>query len=80
MKVAEILKLGQNWLALLQNSCIKIDDLRYLEMYEDYVRMAEAGGKKSYVIATLVEMYHVSERQVYYVVKKFSQDCNVLAE
>ena len=48
-----------------------------MDMYEDYVRMRDAGGKMSYIVATLVETYHVSERQVYYVIKKFSQDCNI---
>ena len=79
MKVVEILKLCEKILQVLQKSCIKIEDLRYVEMYEAYVRMTDEGCKKSYIVATLVETYHVSERQVYYVVKKFSQDCNMLA-
>ena len=77
MKVVDILRLGYEILQTLQESCIKIEDLRYLDMYEDYVRMRDAGGKMSYIVATLVETYHVSERQVYYVIKKFSQDCNI---
>ena len=80
MKVVEILKIGRNWLELLQKACIKIEDLRYLEMYEEYIRMVNDGCKKSYIIATLVEIYHVSERQVYYIIKKFSQDCNICAD
>lgn len=79
MKVVEILKLGREILQTLQKSCISIDDLRYLEMYEDYARMTRAGGKKSYIIATLVDTYHVSERQVYYIIKKFEKDCKILA-
>lgn len=77
MKVVEILKLGQKWLELLQKSCIKLEDMRYLEMYEEYVKMVEKGLKKAHIIATLVDVYHVSERQVYYIIKKFSQDCKI---
>ena len=77
MKVVEILKLGQKWLEMLQKSCIKMEDVRYLEMYDEYVRMVEEGLKKSHIVARLVEVYHVSERQIYYIVKKFSQDCKV---
>lgn len=80
MKVIEALKFGQKILETLQNSCIKIEDVRYVAMYDDYVRMKKAGAKKSYIVATLVDVYHVSERQVYYVVKKFSQDCTIGAE
>ena len=63
-------------LELLQKSCIKVDDVRYLDMYADYRRMVNDGGMKTYIVATLVEAYHVSERQVYYVIDKFSRDCN----
>ena len=75
MKVNEVMKSSREILEVLQNSCIKIDDVRYLPMYEDYRQMMKEGGKKAYVIATLGDIYHVSERQVYYVIKKFSQDC-----
>ena len=80
MKVIELLKIGRSFLEILQMSCITIDDLRYVSMYEDYVRMRNAGEKKSYIVATLVDVYHVSERQVYYVIKKFSQDCKFVAD
>ena len=80
MKVSEVLKISRSIIETLQNSCIKMDDIRYLPMYEEYQRMVRAGGKKSYVVATLVDSFHVSERQVYYVVKKFSMDCTINAE
>ena len=80
MKVVEIMKLGQKWLEMLQKACIKLEDVRYMEMYDEYVRMLEAGCKKSYIIATLVDLYHVSERQVYYIIKKFETDCNFCAD
>ena len=79
MKVIEILKLSRNWLEMLQKACIKIEDVRFLEMYEEYLRMMEEGFKKAYVVARLVEMFHVSERQVYYIIRKFEQDCIICA-
>ena len=75
MKVIEVMRLSREILDVLQNSCIKVEDVRYLPMYEDYEQMMKDGGKKAYVIATLVDIYHISERQAYYVIKKFSQDC-----
>lgn len=79
MKVYEVMRLNEKTLEILQKSCIRIDDVRYMQMYTDYERMKAAGGKMSYIISALVESYHVSERQVYYVVKKFSQDCTICA-
>ena len=80
MKVIEVMKISRSIIETLQNSCIKVEDIRYVPMYDEYQRMVKAGCKKSYVIATLVDVFHISERQVYYVVKKFSQDCKVDAE
>ena len=79
MKVIEILKLSRIALEILQKSCVKIDDVRYIEMYEEYLRMQCEGYKKTYIVACLVEKYHVSERQVYYILNKFASDCNSLA-
>ena len=79
MKVIEMLKLGQNWLEMLQKACIKIEDIRHIEMYEEYKRMIDEGGKKTHAVAVLVDVYHVSERQVYYIIRKFEQDCKICA-
>ena len=80
MKVIEIMKLGRIFLDLLQKACIKLEDTRHIEMYDEYVRMKQEGCKKSYIIATLVDLYHVSERQIYYIIKKFESDCNFCAD
>lgn len=79
MKVVEILKLGHFWLELLQKSCIRIEDVRYISLYEEYCSLVEAGEKKSYVAAMLSEKYGISERQVYYLLKKFTSDCKICA-
>ena len=75
MKVAEVLKLGEEMLKLLQDSCIKVNYVQYLGMYEEYVERVKT-EKKSYVVTCLSEKYHVSERQVYYIVDKLGRDCN----
>ena len=79
MKVIEIMKLGRMWLEMLQKACIRIDDVRHIEMYEEYRKIISEGGKKTHAVAVIVEMFHVSERQVYYIIRKFEQDCKVCA-
>lgn len=77
MKVVEILKLGQNILKTLQKARIRIEDVRYISLYEDYQLFMNDGYKKSYAIAVLAERYNISERQVYYLLKRFETDCKV---
>ncbi len=77
MKVVEILKLGSEILKVLQESCIKVDDYKYVEMYEEYKEIVECGGKSSYAVAVLAEKYGISERKVYYLLQKLSKDCKI---
>ena len=80
MKVVEILKLGQKWLELLHEACIKVEDVRFIELYDDYLSMLECKNKISYIVAVLSEKYRISERKVYYLLKRLSSDCNFSAE
>lgn len=79
MKVIEILELSTIFLKLLQNSCVKMGDYKYIPLYHEYMNIVGSGGKSTYAIAMLSEKYCISERQVYYLVKKFSADCKSLA-
>ena len=77
MKVIEILKLGRNFLLLLQKSCIKMGDVTYIGLYDEYREIIGRGGKSTYAVAVLSEKYGISERQVYYIVKKFATECAI---
>lgn len=77
MKTIEILKIGEKLLRLLQEACIKIDDVRYIALYDEYVRMRDAGVKVSGAVYALAEKYKVSERKVWYIIKRFEHDCKI---
>lgn len=77
MKVVEIMKIGRKTLELLQKSCIRTGDVRYLGMYDEFKQIRRDGGKSSYAAAILSEKYKISERTVYYLIRKFEKDCNV---
>ena len=79
MKVIEIMKLGRKFFELLQKACIKLSDFEHIELYDEYEEMLEAGLKKCYIVAYLSEKYRVSERKVWYVIKKFERDCKICA-
>ena len=77
MKVIEILKLGRKMMEMLQESCIKISDVRYIDLFDEYESMVSRGEKKSYSVAYLSDKYGISERHVYYLVKRLSEDCKI---
>ena len=77
MKVWEIVKIGEKMLDMLQKSCMSMDDCKYLEMYEEYEKLMSEGARKARVAAYLAGKYRISERRVYYLLKKYGKECKV---
>ena len=79
MKVYELLALNRELIERMCAAGVRLDDVRYVGLYRDYLRMKGAGGKVSYIVAVLVERYGVSERKVYSILKRFGNDCTEIA-
>lgn len=77
MKVIELLKIDQLVLQLLQEKCIRITDVQYISLYDEFMQIIGHGGKITYAVAVLAEKYKISERKVYYLIKHFSADCKI---
>lgn len=79
MKVIEILKLNKELLKICRIVGIRMNDVQYIELYNDYNRLLTNGEKVSYVVAVLAKRYAVSERKVYALIKRLQSDCNLYA-
>jgi hypothetical protein len=79
MKVIEVLNLNKELLKKFQQVGIRLDDVQYVDLYDEYKKMLANGEKVSYIIATLADKYEVSERKVYDLIRRFKADCNLLA-
>lgn len=75
MTLYELLKFVGEPLEKLANAGIRATDYKYIALYEDYQKAREKGEKVGYIVAVLAERYKVSERTVYDVAKRFTQDC-----
>lgn len=58
---------------------IRMEDVQYIELYNDYNRLLDEGEKVSYIVAVLAERYNVCERKVYTLIKRLQSDCNPFA-
>ena len=65
MKVIEILKLNRELLKFCCDAGIRLDDIRYIDLFNDYNRLLADGEKITYIVAALAEKYGVCERTVY---------------
>lgn len=56
-----------------------MEDVQYIELYNNYNRLLDEGEKVSYIVAVLAERYNVCERKVYTLIKRLQSDCNPFA-
>lgn len=69
----ELLKTAESLLAVLMSNDVDAKDVKYLEMYQEYMRLKKEGHKVGYVVYYLSQQYDCSEATVYRVVKRMAQ-------
>lgn len=75
MTAYELIKACESVCAVLAKNNIKPADVRYLQLYADFVRMTSEGQKTSWVVYYLADQYGCDEATVYRVVKRLSAEC-----
>ncbi len=78
MKLIEILNLNRELLINFQKAGIRLDDVQYIDLFNEYCTLATQGEKVSYIVAHLASEYNVSERKVYSLIKRYKTECNSL--
>ena len=71
MVVIDALKFNRELLERMRSAGVRMDDVRYIDLYADVKSMTAAGDKKTYAVAVAADRYNVSERLVYDIVKRF---------
>ena len=79
MKLIEILNLNRELLINLQKAGIRLDDVQYIDLFNEYRTLSAQGEKVSNIVARLATEYAVSERKVYNLIRRYNTDCNLLA-
>ena len=75
MKVIELLKLGAETLKKMSQNGIFIDDWKYVEAYEHFLRMRELGVKYNVAIKEAANDLHVTKRTLQRAFKRLSKEC-----
>jgi hypothetical protein len=75
MKVIELISFNRELLSKIKAAGIHFDDYMYIDLYSEYKTMRKNGEKVTYIVAVLSEKYRISERKVYYLIKRLDSDC-----
>ena len=76
MKLIEILNLNRELLIYFQKAGIRLDDVQYIDLFNEYRALSAQGEKVSYIVARLASEYAVSERKVYTLIKRYGRECS----
>lgn len=77
MTLYEAINFNKEVIDRLISMGFKADDCRYVRLYADYMEMKERGEKVTYIVTVLSEKYDVSERKVYYLIKRLGRRCTI---
>ncbi len=76
MKVIDVLRFSRELLEKIARAGIRLDDIRYIDLFSDYMAMKSQGEKITYIVSILAFRYSISERKVYSLIKHLQNDCN----
>ena len=71
MTIIDAIKFNQELLKKLLDAGIKLEDVKYVNLFDDYSAMLAMGDKVSYIVIVLSGRYKVCERKVYQLIKHF---------
>ena len=75
MKVIELLKISKESLKLMSKNGILLEDYKYVEAYEQFLRMRMFGVKYRAAISMLAQDWHVGERTLQRAFSRLSKEC-----
>ena len=75
MTLFEALKFNREPLEMLLKLGVKLNDVRYVDLYSEYTSMKGRGEKTTYVVSYLAHKYKICERKVYDITKRFKKRC-----
>jgi hypothetical protein len=75
MKVVELVSIGRELLKRASENEVRVDDWKYLSLYEEYTRMREKGVKYRYAVAHVANHYNISKSKVERIIRRFGRDC-----
>ena len=79
MTIYEVLKVYSGSLNILYDIGVTPEDYRYIDMYEEYMKLKSKGEKTTYIVAELSSKYDVCERNIYAIIKRLKSHCKPFA-
>ncbi len=76
MRRIDLIEFNRELLQKLNEAGIRLEDYKYCDLYRDYLKLSETMNTRKEVILTLAERHHISDRQVYNILKHLERSVN----
>lgn len=73
MNAYELLMMNRNALEMMSSVSMEVGDIRYIPIYQEYIRLTSEGHKITYIMQYLSDEYQLTDRQIYRIVNRFSK-------
>lgn len=77
MTVYDLIKVYEGPMNVLNEANVNLTDVRYIDLYQEFLRMKGEGHKLTYIVAFLMDEYSVGQATVYRVIDKFGKPVKV---
>ena len=74
MKIIELLRFNKEIRKRMSLNNIRTDDWEYVEMFNEYEQMRNAGEKITWIVSALADKYECSESSVHRIISRFKND------
>ena len=69
MRIIDLVEFNRELLQRMNEAGIRLEDYKYCDLYRDYLKLSETMNTRKEVILTLAERHHISDRQIYNILK-----------
>lgn len=76
MRIVDLVEFNRELLQRMNEAGIRLEDYKYCDLYRDYLKLSETMNTRKEVILTLAERHHISDRQVYNILKHLEMSVN----
>ena len=76
MRLIDLVEFNKELLQKLKEAGIRLEDYKYCDLYRDYIELSKTFSTRKEVILTLSERHHLSDRQVYNILRHLEMSVN----
>lgn len=77
MTIYDLIKVYEGPMNVLNEANVNLTDVKYIDLYREFLRMKSEGHKLTYIVAFLMDEYSVGQATVYRIIDKFGKAVSI---